>query len=271
MSQQHSNSYIHQSAKLHPSVTVGSFCHIGQGVEIGEGSIVGHHVVIHNDTKIGARVRIDDHAVLGKSPMKAINSATTTIKPLPPLEIGNDCLIGTAAIIYRGARLGPKCLVADLGGVREEVTIGEGTIIGRGAYVENQSSVGRFVKLETMVYIAAYSTIGDRCFVAPMVTVTNDNFVGRTKERFDHFKGVTIERGGRVGANATLLPGAVIEEDALVAAGSIVRGHAPARKISLGQPARVIRDVPEPQLLENQGWPDVIPTSNHTPDGPGRR
>ena len=60
--------------------------------------------------------------------------------------------------------------------------------------------MGSFVKIETMVYIAAYSTIGDRAFVAPMVTVTNDNYVGRDKERFKHFKGVTIERGGRVGA-----------------------------------------------------------------------
>lgn len=106
------------------------------------------------------------------------------------------------------------------GGVREEVTIGEGTIVGRAAYVENQSTIGSYVKLETFVYVAAYSSVGDRAFLAPMVTVTNDNFVGRTKERFEHFKGITVERGGRIGANATLLPGAVVEEDALVGAAS---------------------------------------------------
>lgn len=249
---------IHESARIHPSVHLGAFCVIGKNVEIGEGSIVGNHVVIHDDTKIGARVRIDDKTVLGKTPMKAINSATTTIKPLPPLEIADECLIGTAATIYRGAKIGKKCLIADLAGVREDATVGEGTIVGRGAYVENQCSVGRYVKIETMVYIAAYSNIGDRAFIAPMVTVTNDNFVGRTKERFEHFKGVTVERGGRVGANATLLPGAVIEEDALVAAGSIVK-RAPARKVVLGQPAKVLRDVPEAQLLDNQGWADVTP------------
>jgi acetyltransferase-like isoleucine patch superfamily enzyme len=202
---------------------------------------------------------VDDHVVLGKTPMKAVNSATTTSKPLPALEIGDECLIGTSAIIYRGAKLGRKCLVADMGGVREEVTIGEGTIVGRAAYVENQSTVGSYVKLETFVYVAAYSTIGDRVFMAPMVTVTNDNFVGRTKERFDHFKGVTVERGGRVGANTTLLPGAVVEADALVGAGSIVKGRAPAGKVSYGQPAKVVRDVPTAQLLENQGWADVKP------------
>lgn len=250
---------IHETARVHPSVTLGHFCVIGAHVEIGEGSVIGHHVVIHDDTKVGKLVRIDDHVVLGKKPMKAVNSATTTVKPLPPLEIGDECLIGTSAIVYRGAKLGRKCLVADLGGVREEVTVGEGTIIGRAAYVENQSTVGSYAKLETFVYVCAYSTIGDRAFLAPMVTVTNDNFVGRTPERFQHFKGATVERGGRVGANTTLLPGARVEEDALVGAGSVVRVNAPARKISYGNPARVIRDVPEAQLLENQGWADVTP------------
>lgn len=250
---------IDSSSKIHPSVKVGAFCVIGKNVEIGEGSIVGHHVVIHDDTKIGVRVRIDDQTVLGKTPMKAINSATTTLKALPPLEIGDDALIGTAVTIYRGAKIGPKCLIADLAAVREDATVGEGTIVGRCAYVENQCTVGRYVKIETMVYIAAYSSIGDRAFVAPMVTVTNDNFVGRTKERFDHFKGVTIERGGRVGANTTLLPGAVVEEDALVGAGSVLKGRAPARKITFGHPAKVLRDVPEAQLLDNQGWADVTP------------
>jgi UDP-2-acetamido-3-amino-2,3-dideoxy-glucuronate N-acetyltransferase len=248
---------IHETARIHPSVTLGHFCVIGANVELGEGCVVGHHVVIHADTQVGRFVRIDDHVVLGKTPMKAVNSATTTLKTLPPLEIGDECLIGTSAIVYRGAKLGRKCLVADLGGVREDVTIGEGTIVGRAAYVENQSTVGSYAKLETFVYVSAYSTLGDRVFLAPMVTVTNDNFVGRTKERFDHFKGATIERGGRVGANTTLLPGAVVEEDALVGAGSVLRGRAPAGKVSYGNPARVVRDVPEAQRLENQGWADV--------------
>ena len=49
-------------------------------------------------------------------------------------------------------------------------------------------------------------------------------------------------------------PGKVIGEDALVAAGSVVTKDAPARKISMGSPAVPLRDVPENQLLENQGW-----------------
>jgi acyl-[acyl carrier protein]--UDP-N-acetylglucosamine O-acyltransferase len=248
---------IHETARIHPTVKLGAFCVVGANVELGEGSVIANHVVLHDDTKVGRFVRIDDHAVLGKTPMKAVNSATTTLKPLPPLEIGDECLIGASAIVYRGAKLGKKCLVADLAGVREDVTIGDGTIVGRAAYVENQSTVGRYVKLESFCYVAAYSTIGDRAFMAPMVTVTNDNFVGRDPKRFEHFKGVTVETGGRVGANATLLPGAVVERDALVAAGAILKGHAPAGQISVGQPAKPLRAIPESQRLDRQGWADI--------------
>ena len=60
------------------------------------------------------------------------------------------------------------------------------------------------------------------CFITPGVVTSNDNFLGRTEERFKHFKGITVKRGGRIGANAVMLPRKVIGEDALVAAGSVV-------------------------------------------------
>jgi acetyltransferase-like isoleucine patch superfamily enzyme len=78
--------------------------------------------------------------------------------------------------------------------------------------------------------------------------------LGRTEERFKHFKGVTVKRGGRIGANSVILPGKNIGEDALVAAGSTVTKDVPPRKIVMGSPARIIRDVPPEQLIENQKY-----------------
>ena len=54
-------------------------------VRIGSGCRVGHLVVIHPDTVVGNEARIDDHATLGKLPMRAANSATTKEQELPPL------------------------------------------------------------------------------------------------------------------------------------------------------------------------------------------
>lgn len=245
---------VHPSAQLGEGTTLGEGCVIGAQVRIGTGCKIGHHVVVHADTQVGNDVRIDDHATLGKLPMKAANSATTKEQDLPPLTVGDTCIVGTGVVLYRGATIDARVLMADLCTVRENVSVGRGTIVGRGVTVENFCTVGRFCKLESECYITAYSTLEDRVFVAPGVVTSNDNYVGRTAERFKHFKGVTVRRGGRIGAGSVLLPGIVVGEDALVAAGSVVTRDVPARKVVMGSPARVVRDVPVEQLLENQGW-----------------
>ena len=252
-----STNVIHPSAHLGEGTTFGEFCVIGANVKLGKGCKLGNHVVIHADTVVGDTVRIDDHASLGKVPMKAANSATTKDQELPPLTIGELSIVGTGVIVYRGAVIDAKVLMADLCTVRENVTVGRGTIVGRGVTVENFCSVGRYCKLESECYICAYSTLEDRVFIAPGVVTSNDNFVGRTQERFKHFKGVTVKKGGRIGAGSVTLPGVTIHEDGLVAAGSTVTKDVPARTLVVGKPARVWRDVPVEQLLENQGWVDA--------------
>ncbi len=245
-------SHISPSAKVSDSVVMGNFCVIADDVVIGENCQIGNHVSIHKGSIIGDNVRIDDGAVIGKEPMRAVNSAVTKEQQLEPCTIGNNCIIGTHAVIYRGCTLGEKILVADLATIRENVTVGDFTIVGRGAAIENFCKIGRRCKLETNVYITAYSDLEDYVFVAPCVATSNDNFVGRTKERFKHFKGVIVKKGGRLGVNCTILPGKTIGEDSLVAAGALVTKDTPDRKIVFGAPAKVLKDVPKDQLLENQ-------------------
>ena len=254
---QPTTSVVHPSAVLGADVALGEGCVIGASVRLGAGCQVGHHVVIHADTVVGDRVRIDDHAVLGKRPMRAANSATTREQELPGLTVGELSIVGTGVVLYRGAAIGEKVLMADLCTIRENVTVGRGTIVGRGVTIENFCTVGRYCKLESECYLCAYSTLEDRVFVAPGVVTSNDNFVGRTQERFKHFKGVTVKKGGRIGAGSVTLPGVTIHEDGLVAAGSTVTRDVPARTIVVGKPAKPWRDVPTEQLLENQGWVDA--------------
>jgi UDP-2-acetamido-3-amino-2,3-dideoxy-glucuronate N-acetyltransferase len=253
-------SEIHPNAVVAADVEIGHFSVIERNATIEAGCRIGHHVVIREGSRIGVNVRIDDHATVGKRPMKAANSATTREMPLDPVWIDDDSIVGTSAIIYRGARIGTHVLIADQASVREQTDIGDYTIIGRGVTVENRVTVGHHTKIEAGAYIASLSTIGSHCFIAPEVTVTNDNFMGRTEERKKHFEGITIADGGRVGANVTTLPGRYIARDGVVAAGSVVTRDVPAEYIVSGIPARLFKSVPREQLLDSE--PEKIETSD---------
>ena len=225
---------------------------IDDDVEIGPGCIIGNHVTIHAGTQIGTGVHIGDHSVLGVQPMRARHS--TLQKSIDPdrLVLGDSCLIGTHVILYRGCSLASHIMVADLATVRERVSVGPSTIIGRGVAIENDCTIGSLCKLETNSYITAYSTLEDSVFIAPGVITSNDNFAGRTKERSKYYKGVTVLRGGRIGAGATILPGKVIGPDAMLAAGSVLTHDIPAHELWAGNPARYMKMVPENQWLDNQ-------------------
>ena len=243
---------IHPSAILGPETRIGKFTVIAEDVCVGVSCEIGHHVIIHPGTVIGNNVRIDDHATVGKRPMKAAASALTQELELEPAVVGDNSLIGTAAILYRGSEIGNNVLVADQASVREQSSVGSFTIIGRGVTIENKVEVGHHCKVGAGAYVSGPSTIGNHCFIAPEVTVTNDNFMGRTEERKEHFRGVTIEDGGRVGANATVLPGRTICADGVAAAGAAVTQDIPPQTIVAGVPAKPFKPVPEQQLLENQ-------------------
>jgi acetyltransferase-like isoleucine patch superfamily enzyme len=127
--------------------------------------------------------------------------------------------------------------------------IGDDVVIGHGSLVENDTTVGARTKIQALAYVTAYTTVEEDVFIAPCVVTTNDNFMGRTEKRHELRKGPTIRRGARVGGGAVLCPGIEIGEEAFVGAGAVVIKDVPPRAVVVGNPARVIRDVPDDELL----------------------
>ena len=157
--------------------------------------------------------------------------------------------MSAGAIVFAGTRIGSRVIVGDQACVRERCEVGDDVVIGRGSLVENDTSIGALTRIQADAYITAYSTLEDNVFVAPCVVTTNDNFMGRTERRHALRAGPTIRRGARIGGGAVLCPGVEIGEEAFVGAGAVVTKDVPARKIVVGNPARVLRDVPEDELL----------------------
>jgi acetyltransferase-like isoleucine patch superfamily enzyme len=222
---------------------------MGEGVTIGEAVEIGANVVIHDGTVIGDGVVIQDNVVLGKQPKLSKRSTSAKKEPLAPLEIGAGTAVCSGAVVYAGTVLGPDVIIGDQASVRERCRLGEGVVVGRGVCVENDVPIGAFTKIQSNSYITAYSELEDHVFIAPCVTTTNDNFMGRTEARHELIKGAIIRRGARVGGGVVILPGIEIGAEAFVAAGALVTRDVPAGKLVAGLPAQVWRDVPPEEMV----------------------
>ncbi len=140
-------------------------------------------------------------------------------------------------------------------GLCESPNVGRGTRIWAFAHILPRAVVGADCNICDHVFVENDVIIGDRVtvkcgvqlwdgirlendvFVGPNATFTNDRNP-RNKEYPPEFLKTIVRRGASIGANATILPGLTIGEGALVAAGSVVTHHVPARVMVRGSPAR---------------------------------
>ncbi|HLM85594.1 MAG TPA: acyltransferase [Solirubrobacteraceae bacterium] len=219
----------------------------GEGVQVGEGVHFGSHVVVHDGTVIGDDCWIEDHAVLGKRPRLARHSSAGG--EVGALELGAGATVGTGAVVFAGASVGAQAILGDQSFVRERTLIGERTVIGRGSVVDNDVVIGARVRVQTNVYLTAFTIVEEDVFVGPGALTTNDDTMARHGPEMPT-RGATLRRACRVGGASVLTPGVEIGEEAFVAAGAVVTRDVPARAVVMGVPARVVREVGEEDLLE---------------------
>ena len=205
---------------------------------------------VYEGTVLGEGVKVLEGAVVGKQPTLSPRS-TAKREPLAPTVIGDGTIVSTGAIVFAGSAIGARVILGDQSCVRERVEIGDDVVLGRGSYVENDTTIGAMTKIQADAYITAYSTLEEHVFIAPCVVTTNDNYMGRTEKRLSAMHGPTIRRGARIGGGAILCPGVEIGEEAFVGAGAVVTKDVPPRTVVVGNPARVLREVPDEELLEN--------------------
>jgi UDP-2-acetamido-3-amino-2,3-dideoxy-glucuronate N-acetyltransferase len=220
---------------------------VGDEVRVGEGVSFGSYVVVHAGTIIGERCAIEDHAVLGKRPRLAPHSGAHG--EVGPLELEQGVKVGAGAVVFAGASVGADAMIGDQSFVRERSSIGRGSMIGRGSVVDNDVDLGDRARIQTNVYLTAFTLVEEDVFIGPCAVTTNDNTMGRHGPQTP-IKGPILRRACRIGAAAVLAPGVEIGAEAYVAAGAVVTRDVPARAVVMGVPARVVREVPEEDLLE---------------------
>ncbi|MDY0324477.1 MAG: gamma carbonic anhydrase family protein [Candidatus Carbobacillus sp.] len=141
--------------------------------------------------------------------------------------------------------------------------IADHVFIAEDAWISGNVRIGMHTNIWFGVVIrgdVAPTTIGTRVSIQDLtvihqspdhpVVIDDDVVIGHRAL----IHGATIHRGALIGMGAIILDGAVIGEGALIGAGSLVPPGmvVPPRKVALGHPARITRDVLEKDILEHR-------------------
>lgn len=244
----HPGAHIAPGADMAGDVWVAPGAVIHEDVRVGAGSRIGSGSVVHAGTVVGERCLIEDGVVLGKRPrLREGSSAAGAV--LEPLVLESDVTVCCGAVVYAGAHLAEQAIIGDQAQVRERSRVGTRSVVGRASCVDFEAQVGDRVLIQTGVYVTGGSIVEDDVFLGPGVVTTNDHSMGRHVPG-EPLLGPTFRRACRVGGGVVLAPGVVIGEDAFVAAGAVVTRDVADRDVVIGVPARVVRQVPDEDLLD---------------------
>lgn len=150
---------------------------------------------------------------------------TVFIHPLADVKtsaIGLNTRIWQYAVVFVDAQIGEYCNICAHTLIESDVIIGNNVTVKSGVYIWDG------VRIE------------DNVFLGPNATLTNDP-MPRSRKYPEKFSGITLKKGCSIGANATILPGITIGENAMVGASAVVTKDVPANAVVVGNPAKIIR------------------------------
>lgn len=163
MSRIHPTAVVDPGAHLADGVEVGPWCLVGPGVSLAADVRLISHVVVQQDTGVGARTVIHPFAVIGGDPQHGGYKGETV-----RLEIGEDCLVREHSTLNRGTPGG--------GGLTR---IGTGCLFMTGAHVGHDAVVGDNVTFANQATLGGHAVIGDRVFLGGLCAVHQFGRVGQ--------------------------------------------------------------------------------------------
>lgn len=221
---------------------------IENNCDISNNVIIENNVIIHSNTQIGSYTKILDETILGRKPVATGSIERKIEDNLDNLKIGSESVIGVSSTIYKGTYIGNNVLVSDNASIREECLIDDGCIISRGVTINYNTKIGKRTKIMDLTHITGNMIIEDDVFVSVGITSTNDNTMGRAQYGEDHVKGPVIKKFATIGGGACLLPGVEVGDNTIIGMGSVVAKSISSKKVAMGIPAKIVKDVAEDLL-----------------------
>lgn len=163
MSGIHATAVIDASAIIADGVEIGPWSVVGPRVTLNEGVRLVSHVVLQQDTTVGARTVVHPFAVIGGDPQhNGYRGEPVT------LEIGSDNSIREHCTFNRGTPQGA--------GVTR---VGSNGLFMTGAHVGHDAVVGDNVVMANQATLGGHAQIGDKVFLGGLCAVHQNGRVGQ--------------------------------------------------------------------------------------------
>lgn len=200
----HTTALVSAGARLDASVEVGPGAIIEDDVEIGPGTTIGAYAIVRRFTRIGARNRIDAHAVIGGLPQHTGYDGSETY-----VEIGDDNVLREYVTINRAyepgaaTRVGSNCFFMTSTHVGHDCIVGDRVILTNGAMLGGHVEVGHNAVFGGMAGAHQFTRIGPFCMVGAGVPLKKDalpySVIGGTPIRHYRLNAVGLKRNGVTG------------------------------------------------------------------------
>ena len=133
--------------------------------------------------------------------------------------------------------------------------LGEGVVIKPPLFVDYGAHIsvgaGTFINFNLTALDVAAITIGRDCQIGPnvqLLTPTHPLAAQPRRDKIEAARPITLGDNVWLGGGVIVLPGVSIGDNSVIGAGAVVTRDVPANVIAVGNPARVIRSIPDDEL-----------------------
>lgn len=168
----------------------------------------------------------------------------------PTVKFGRDVKLSDFVVIGSGCIIGNETFIGNFVNIREGCRIGDNCSIEHCVTLAAFCVIGNHVTIKAHCNLAQGIQVGEDTFISVGVMTMNTRKISYGRDAVERiYRPPIIGRAVRIGGGAVILPEVMIGDNSVIAAGSVVTKDVPPHVLVMGNPARIIREIPKEEWV----------------------